>query len=297
MAIAIVGGDSRLAKTLLACSNFGNQKIYVTTRRPNNVNDRYLFLDLSSSENFLFPDDVDKVAIVGGAVSYAECEDNFDQSHYINCVSIPSLVKRALSKGIFVNFVSSNRVFTATIAKSENDPPNPTFAYTKLKSEAEKRILSVAQELGQYQNLSILRLTKNVSLDTAPFGDWLDSLQHGDPIVAFRDLYFAPILYADSTNVLMKILNQRLPGIFHLSGERDLSYYEFACGLCEHLQLAKNLVVGKRSEEVGVTLVDKHNVTALSMIETGKKLQVSPVPVSRIYEFFGSNFKKQSSCI
>ena len=87
MAIAIVGGDSRLAKTLLACSNFGNQKIYVTTRRPNNVNDRYLFLDLSSSENFLFPDDVDKVAIVGGAVSYAECEDNFDQSYSFSKIS------------------------------------------------------------------------------------------------------------------------------------------------------------------------------------------------------------------
>lgn len=289
MSLVVVGGDSRLARAFLANPMIDHSRTFVTTRRSNAGSRMSLYLDLLKWEDFTFPEDTDRVAIVGGAISYAECETQYERSQYINCVSVPNLAKRALEMGAFVTFISSNRVFTADSIKEECDIPNPTFAYTQMKVEAERLISSSASELSQSHNLSILRLTKNVSVDTAPFGDWLNAIRKREPIVAFRDLYFAPILYAHSADALSRVLAGRMSGTFHLSGTTDLSYYEFAVGLYKYLGLDQKLVIGKRSQEVGVTLVDSHPVTALSMKTTRSILGISPIPVCQIYDFLKTN--------
>ena len=58
---------------------------------------------------------------------------------------------------------------------------------------------------------------------------------------------------------------KKLPGIFHLSGEKDISYSDFALKLVNYLNLDENFVSVIKSEDIGVKLIYNHHITALNM--------------------------------
>ena len=285
----IFGGDSRLAKAMLENHQNGDPNLLLTTRRPIILNSGKIYCCFSELEKFVVPEDIKSAAIVGGPVSYSECSDNYDVSFHINCIAIPSLVLRLLSAGIFVTFLSSNRVFNYKEPMTEYGVPNPSFPYSIMKAKAEEIIQNTAQKYGYQDRLAILRLTKNVNFETAPFQIWAELIRQKKEIPAFHDLFFSPILFKHSAKLLKQIMENEIPGIFHLSGEKDLNYYEFACGLINYLGLPFNNVKSIKSSDSGVTLLDNYPVTSLKMARTTQIFNISPVSVDEIYFYLRSN--------
>lgn len=285
----ILGGNSRLAEAMLENHQSGDPDLVLTTRRAINYKSPKIYFCFSEPDKLLVPKNIKSAAIVGGAVSYSECKNNYDESFQINCVAIPKLVLRLLRSGIFVTYISSNRVFNYKEPMSESGVLNPSFPYSRMKGTAEEKIQHYAQKYGFKERLAILRLTKNVNLETNPFHTWVELLKQKKQITAFHDLFFSPILYKHSATLLKQILDSEAPGTFHLSGEKDLNYYEFARGLAKYLGLSDNHVRGIGSSEAGVTLLDNYPVTRLRMVDTSKRFNIKPVPVNEIYEYFGSN--------
>ena len=54
---------------------------------------------------------------------------------------------------------------------------------------------------------------------------------------ALEDLYFAPITFLDSSKIILEIIKKNLFGVFHLSGQNDINYSDFAIGLLKYLNL------------------------------------------------------------
>ena len=289
MTVLIVGGDSRLA-TYLHESLRNRQIGFVrTTRRDGKLSDNQMFLDFEHITVFRTPKDVTAAVIIGGVTDYGICESNFSYANFINCVQIPSLVGHLLNDGVYVCYISTNVVFTSPDRlPTEYETHNPSFRYASLKSKAEHQILTQALRVKQSTSLSILRLTKNVGHSTSPFDSWVEAVSAGQAITAFDDLFFAPILFSNSAEAICDIICRKLSGIFHLSGESDISYADFAKGLISTANLNPNLVKRVCSKDVGVSLIYSHPITGLDMKLTSRILGLEPVAVNDVYKYLVS---------
>jgi dTDP-4-dehydrorhamnose reductase len=285
MTILVVGGDSRLAREFVA--SVVDVDIISTTRR-HDVYDK-IFLDLSDIESFIIPNEIKSAVVVGGVTSYNECVDNYSYAYHVNCVSIPNLIKKLLLKGIHTCFVSTNTVFKyRSRVPTERDTPNPSFAYAEMKYETELKSRQIAKNLNMESLLSILRMTKNISNDTKPFDMWINNFKEMKEITAFTDLYFSPIRFLDAVNMIQVIIKNRLHGIFHLSGERDISYSDFAINLAEYLGIGEEIIRPVKSSDVGVNLVYNHNITALSMRYTTIDTGLKEIQLIDVYKYIKS---------
>ena len=220
--ILLIGGDSRLGKIFYAKYK-KNFEIYRTRKKKGRLD---IFLDLKNIEKFKTIIKFDYVLFIAGVVDYTECEKNFNYAKKINCINIPRLAKNFLIQEAHIIFISTNTVFKyKKKIPNENDKTCPGFNYAKLKDMTEKKLLLLKKD---YPKITILRLTKNIDKNTAPFNKWINDINKSITINAFKDLFFAPILFEDSAKLIFCVIKKNLYGIYHLSGEKDLNYCEFA---------------------------------------------------------------------
>lgn len=278
--ILIIGGDSRLAKELKKKLKKKKIKFIATSRRT-----KKNYLDFKTIKDFKIPKNTTCCIILGGITNYNECENNKIKTRKINTINIPKLAIKILSKKIFLCYVSSNTVLNYKFPANENAKVNPKFEYALQKSKVEKKLLDFARLKKLNEYLSILRLTKNVCQNTQPFKVWINQIKNKKNIVAFDDLFFSPILFENSADILLKIIEQKKVGIFHLSNKKNLNYYNFAKKLLSYLG-SKNKVIKKSSKDYGLNLLYKHNISSLSMNYTKKKLKVNYVKLNEIFKFF-----------
>ncbi|MFH1673076.1 MAG: sugar nucleotide-binding protein [Pseudomonadota bacterium] len=284
----IIGGDSKLSYALISVLNKKHIQFFRTTRR-NIISEDQIFLDLNNVSNFKIPPNVNAAVIVGGVTSYDACTKQYDYAYHVNCESIPQLVRMFLRKNIYTCFISSNTVFKFLKGlPQEYDKPCPGFEYANLKAETEKKLIQISEQLNKQELFSILRLTKNVSLDTPPFGKWIDQIYHKEKISAFSDLYFAPIRFSDSAKAIQIILKSKKSGIFHLSGEKDISYSDFAIKLLNYLQIDNDIVSPVKSTDIGVNLAYNHPITALDMNMTTSLFELKPITLIDIFKYLGT---------
>ena len=286
MSTLVIGGNSRLGKVLVEQFTHNGTSFLATSRRNNPPGSREAHLDFTDCDNWQVPPDISAAVIIAGLTNFASCENDPALAHQVNCVAIPSLARRLLEKGIFTCFISTNTVFKADSPQVEDAPVCPGMLYAQQKAEAEAAIRKHALELQATHLSAVLRITKNVSLDTSPFGDWLAILRTGGVITAFSDLFFAPVLFANSAHAITQVLTHRQPGIFHLSGEADISYAEFARTLVNELAPDRCQVAAKTSQESGARLLYAHPVTALRLTHLSRNIGLSPVPLTTIVDFF-----------
>jgi dTDP-4-dehydrorhamnose reductase len=279
----ILGGDGRVAQNLIPHLRSSGFSVYCTSRHRPLASAETLYLDFLDSEDFEIPVEVQSAVLVGGPVSYASCDDNFDEAFHVNCEAIPRLVARLLARDIFVIYLSTNTVFQRMTPQGEGDVVNPAIAYARIKAKAEQVIAQQAADTGKTSKLAVFRMTKNVGLTVDPFPEWRKAILSRTPFHALTDLYFAPVRYLDSAYAIERILEACKAGIFHLSGERDVAYHEFAVGLLRHIGLPTSMAVKAKSTEIGLTLRYNHPCTAIRMDNTTRRLGLKPISLATVY--------------
>ena len=285
MSLLLIGSDARLSKRLLNIKHFK----YKTSRRDSSNSN--LYLDFINVENFKIPNDVSKCLIIGGPVSYGESKNDKKIVSDIHKNKIPLLIKKLLERNIYTIYVSSNMVIgKEKLDRSEFAIPKPNIEYGKMKHLCERQIISLSN-MFCHKKLAILRLTKHISYETAPFSNWLKRYEQGLQINAFNDLFFAPLTYENTAKIIDKMLDNLSYGIFHYSGEQDINYYDF-CKLV-NIELSK---LGKKkinlkesnSKEMGVKLEDIGKITKLDMTRSTKILKINPLPLQSTINYFSS---------
>ena len=291
MSILIIGGDSRLSNFLYPLLKLQGYSVSKTTRKKKIYKDE-LFLDLKDIEYFVIPDSIKWAVILGGVTSYDDCENNFDYAYDINCIKIPFLIKKFIKNNIKTIFISSNVVFkNQKKIPSEYDFHNPGFPYASLKSITEKKLNKIVNSTNSSKLISIVRLTKNVCENTSPFNSWIKKINNNENFLAFEDLYFAPITFLDSSKIILEIIKKNLFGVFHLSGQNDINYSDFAIGLLKYLNLNTDLCQKKRSYEIGIKLKYNHHITALNMSFTKKLTRIEPVKLDAVFNYLSKHIK------
>ena len=286
MSLLIIGGDSRLSKRIRE-----NYVVKYSTTRSIGAKNK-LFLDLSETNSFEIPKDVNKCLIIGGPVSYTQANKNSNSVRDIHQFQIPLLVKKLLEKNIYTIYVSSNMVLGKDCKdRSEEATPHPNIEYGKLKFICEKKIYEKSVEVGNIDKLAIFRMTKNISPETSPFLDWIKNYKNNQPIIAFTDLFFSPLFYEKSADALMRLVDFEYQGIFHFSGVKDINYFELCCEVNKVLlkQGKKQLnIIDSTSKEQGVTLEDIGSTTFLDMRRTTSMLKIKPVGLGEVCDYIVS---------
>ena len=289
--ILIIGGDSRLGKVLR--SELKKKNIYYefTSRRNRSKN----FLNLTNIKNFKINKKFTDCIILAGVTNYNLCENNKTYSRHINCKNVSEICKKVLKAKVFLCYVSTNTVINSKkIKPHEKTKPNANFEYAKQKLFVEKKILKYAKKNKLQNLLSILRLTKNVSNDTEPFKSWIHNIKNNNKIPAFDDLYFSPILFESSAKALIKIIKKQKNGIFHLSNELNLNYYQFAKKMFRFLNISQDNLIRTNSKKMNVKLIFKSKQSALSMKYTKKNLKQNYINIKQIFLYIKKKLNEKN---
>jgi dTDP-4-dehydrorhamnose reductase len=99
----------------------------------------------------------------------------------------------------------------------------------------------------------MLRLAKIVSPAMALLRQWVRSLTKGDPIRAFADMMMAPTPVALAAAAIKQLVSAPQPGIFQLSGPRDVAYSEVGLYLAHRVGADRALVRPVSASSAGQT--------------------------------------------
>ena len=181
--------------------------------------------------------------LMAGITGFRVCESDPAGARRINVESTRLLARHLLRKAAFVVFPSTSSVFSGTLGRSTEDRvPDPLSEYARQKSETETLLRDELRTAPSQAGLAIVRLTKVVSAEDGLISQWLTAMTGGSEIEAATDLIFSPISMDFVVRGLAVIGRLRQSGTFHLSGDRDVSYFQFAAALARLLGKPEALV-------------------------------------------------------
>ena len=285
-AVLIVGIDSSIGRYVAASLAADGLFVLGTTRRRETLAENRLFLDLDDLASFQnVPTNVEAAILCAAESGYSVAENN-PSSHRINVDAPMLVVQQLLAKDIFTVFLSTNAVFSGRSRPSEErDSPDPETAYGRQKAAAESRLRSVFAEANRADLLAIVRLTKVVSWHTPTLAQWASNWNAGYAIRPFTDLIFSPIGLDYVTRGLKQLLNRHCGGIFHFTGEEDISYADFALLLAAslHVPIAPP-IEPIFSTDAGVSLVHCPRYAVMRSDVTRSQLGLEPQAVAEVIE-------------
>ena len=220
--VLIVGGDSTIG---VALSNYWTDNhipFHASTRNLDFVSDRKPFIDLSDPHTFRQITGYESAVLCASVTDMATCENTPKETRVVNVSGTIELIKKLNYSKTHILFLSTNQVFDGEKPHQKPDAPQkPINEYGRQKAEVEvfiKKVLGVC----------ILRLTKVVHPGLTLLRKWKLSLSHGESIFPFSDMTLSPVDIDDVVNKIDILVSQKASGIFQLSGNRDISYLEFA---------------------------------------------------------------------
>jgi len=193
------------------------------------------------------------------------------------------LAEQFSDDGSQVIYLSTSAVFDCNYPRMQSNLcKSPKSIYGKTKSEGEDAVLGVGKET------SVLRLTKVVHENLPILKEWSELLRIEKKTQAFVDLNFCPILIEDVTNALIAIAKKGKGGVYQVSGESDISYYEAAIALAEILEVNPKLVQPSRAIDSGLPqeFILRHTSLDTSSLPSELKF-IAPKPfdvLKKVYE-------------
>ena len=193
--------------------------VFKAHRNVDNNNPNEIYLDLKDLSSFNCPKKISTAYICASITNKKYCEENPEESYIVNVSNTLKLVKILNEQDIFVVFLSSVDVFSGERKKYRiKDKTNATSVYGKFKEEVEKNLDNNLQ-------CSIIRLTKVLSKNTPLISEWKTKLSKGLSVTAFDNVFISPISSSFAAKQIYLIGVKKTPGVFHISGEDDISYF------------------------------------------------------------------------
>tara|TARA_R110002072_G_scaffold54228_6_gene142381 strand:- start:871 stop:1728 length:858 start_codon:yes stop_codon:yes gene_type:complete len=238
MKILIIGADSLIGKSLSIYLK--SDDIIKTTRQKNREHTlELLYFDLEKSEAQWpnFPDDIDCAFIAASITNQKKCENDPKLAMHVNVTQTIKLIKRLISKNIHVVFPSTNIVLGCKIPMQHIDEPlSPIGAYALGKAEVEKKFKNNPK-------VTIARLPKVLDCNSGILQKWSDDLIKGNTIEAYNNLKISPVSLDYICHFIKELIYQKPTGIWHISGEREISYCDVAYLLCDKLNIDRKYVI------------------------------------------------------
>ncbi len=286
----IIGGSSKIGEAFAERLRKSELNFYSTTRNLITA-DNQIHFDLSNrnyGDILKFAKNV--VILCAGVTSIEECQNNPSITREINVLGTVSLVKELIKKNIFVIYLSSSAVFDGRSPwPNENSNLTPTTEYGKQKAESEKQLLDIPNS----ENLlAIVRITKILTNSKHSIENNLFSkLKNNKIINPFEDLLLAPVSEDYVIENLYKIFKNKIGGIYHLSGDSEISYADLFYVVAKKYNFDQDMIKPIKIVNSGVDILFRPKHPGLGMESTCKILKISPEKTSEMLQIFNKREK------
>lgn len=177
-----------------------------------------------------------------------QCELKPEATQLINVMATTQMAQLCAANNIPFLFTSTDLIFDGQHAPyDETVDPNPINTYGQQKKQAEQAILDV------HPTATIARSPLMYGLHQPSnnfLKNWIGKLQNGETIAAFKDELRTPASGNDVSKGIRLLLEQQLPGIWHLGGPERISRYDFALEMAEVFNLPKTHIKASLQADV-----------------------------------------------
>ncbi len=187
------------------------------------------------------------------------CEFDPQGAHRLNAELPGELAWACAQRSIRLVHISTDAVFDGTKdgVYSETDTPNPLGIYAQTKLDGERNVLSVnPNAIVARVNFFGWSLQGNRSL--AEF--FFNKLSKAEQCSGFTDVYFCPLFVGDLAETLVLMLEKNLVGLYHVTGSKALSKFDFGQCIADKFGFDPSLVIPISVEESGLIARRSHNL-------------------------------------
>jgi len=271
----VIGGDGLIGRALMRHLSGRGQEVLATTRRPDHVSPARPLLDLScDASNWRPPPNCSVAFLCAAITSQEECLRDPAGTEQVNVTRTLELARCLFEAGIFVVFLSTNLVFDGANPMSKtSDAPRPQTEYGRQKALTEQSLLALGGRV------AVVRLTKVFHGGMPLLQKWAKALRQGEIIFPLNDLRCSPISMDFVLRAFDRICDAFAPGIFQVSGERDVAYAEIAMHLARRLNVDERLVQPRSSQQLNLRLDYLPAHTTMDVSRLREELDLTPPDV------------------
>lgn len=285
--ILITGANGMLASKLIPLlSQNPNYDVYGCSRgglRQDIGKAKYVELDLCDTENVshvvlkLKPNCI----IHSAAITQVDfCEQNNEECFKVNVDSTRVLLELAEQiKSEFI-YISSDFVFSGNSENvlKESDLPEPVnyYGYTKFLAEEEVKKFNGKWNIVRTVLLYGIPIqSKRTNIFTWAY----KNLKDAQKIDVVNDQYRSPTYVDDLALAIAEIVKYPKSGIFHVSGDQEMSVFDFVKTIANYFSLDESLIQSissKSLKQLGVRPVK----TVLDLSKAKQELNYKPTPIA-----------------
>lgn len=226
-----------------------------------------------------------------------ECETQPERARLVNALLPGRLAAAAAQRGVQMVHISTDAVFDGQprldSGYCETDAPNPLSVYARTKLEGEQQVLAAnPAAIVARVNFYGWSLTGQRSL--AEF--FFNNLSAGRGVKGFTDVLFCPLLVHELVDILLRMTELRLTGLYHVVSSEALSKYDFGLLLAQTFGLDGSLIQPISVAEAGLRAVRSPDLrlnTSRLAQALGAPLPGQRLQMQRFYELYQQGYPRQ----
>lgn len=284
--ILIVGGGGVIGAALIEQYVRRNTEVVASSRAQQNIHPcehvERIVIDLERPETFqsVFGH-FDAAFFCAAVTSISRCEEEQNKTFDINVRSTVRLMEIMSKHTDRIIFLSSSTVFGLdALQRFENSVTGRSlYSYGRQKAAVEKKLLELMP------GSTVVRITKVLSGKMPLIRKFDLELAEGKECHPFSNLYMCPVSLRYAVDSLVKIEESALPGIFHISGDAVVSYFQFLKTYATHNKYSIERVVdSKMNDDAIPSPAHSRNYAMLDMCRTTELLGIAPQPLAGVLE-------------
>ena len=217
------------------------------------------------------------IIIHSGAMSAPDaCETDREKAFLVNVKGTANLLNEARELSSFFVYLSTDFVFDGKKGMySEEDETGPVNYYGETKLMGEDLVKDYAHEWAIIRTVLVygrpLLNRQNLVTNTAI------SLRERKPLKIFDDQVRTPTYVEDLAWAIMKLVQKRKTGIYHISGRDVITPYGMAMATARYLSLDESLITRVEAHEFSQPAV-RPAKTGFNISKAERELGYSPLP-------------------
>ena len=285
MNVIITGSNGLLGSCLASHVNKSGFNVVLTSLKKNQnlYKNKYFqgdLLDTTFVKNLIQKTKPDIIINTVALVNIDECENNLAKSRSINVDTLKNILKY-IDKNTHLIQISTDQLFNGEKSfYNEEAMPCPLNNYGITKLEAEQESLK-SHKKSTIIRTNIIGWSPPHHADT--FVEWVyNSLINGTKINMFNDYYSCPIEINLFSSAILKVIKNKMLGIFNICGSERISKYEFGIRFAKKFSLDLDLINETsmdchsfsvpRPSDLSLSVVKYQNSTGYDLPDVDKSL-------------------------
>lgn len=301
--ILITGANGFIACKIAEVLHNKDYLLYGTSQSPLSnpflQNENFLSVDLvhqyEKLENWLYEIQPDHIVHTAAFTAVDKCEEDKETCVELNVEVTQRLGEYCAKTNTPILHLSTDFVFEGKKEKvyTEDSAVHPVNLYGQSKALSEVALISSSCMFSILRVVLVHGFAEGSKKSN--FLLWVkESLQQKKEIKIVEDHYRKPTWVDDIATAVEALIENPKKGIFHLTGEKLLSVYEFAQEIADFWELDKTLITPIQAKDIAQDK-NRPQSTDLENQFTVRELGLSPTPMQMVFEKIDEQLKNRTS--